>query len=140
MSRSDGHEARAHEEVPRSSAPPCLEFPIEFSTNVPADTGLGDPLEIRREMPFDGHVTELMVGFPAGAGGAVGVQFRRVSGSTLFPYNTEDQYIAQDDIQHPYSMCASVREEETMVAQYVNTDVDNDHFINVIASVREAHE
>lgn len=136
----DGYEARVHEDVMPLDSPPCREFPLEFSTNVPSGTTLDSPVTTSREAPYDGFVTELMVGFPPGAGGAVGLQFRNAAGEVFFPYNEEDHYVAQDDIQHPYSVCFPVRDGETLVAEFVNTDTSEDHFVNVIPTVRKAPE
>lgn len=133
-------EASGHGERTRTDmgTPPCRAFPFEFSKDVSAGT-TRDSFETReREVPYDGWIIELVVGWPAGADNGVGVQFRRKSGEVFFPRNKEDAYIAQDDFQHPYNVCAPVREGEVLVAQYINTDTSNSHFVNVVPTIQEA--
>jgi len=112
-------------------------YPFEFSTDVPADTENVDPATTSIDVPFDARVVELVVGWPAGAQGQVGVQFRSESGERFFPRDKQNEYVATDDFTHAFSLEADVSGGDTLVAQFINKDTTNPHFINVVATLKE---
>ena len=114
------------------------EFPIEMSHSVPADTGHDAPNRVERTPHQTRHV-EIMgvvIGWPAGAQNAVGVQIRAGGGEKLLPRNNEDQYIAADDFNHPFRVRFVLDPDEDLVAETVNFDATNAHFVNIIPEIR----
>lgn len=112
-------------------------YPWEFSTDVSANTTTDSPATTTRPVPFDSRIESLIVGWPDGANGLVGVQFRTESGERFFPRNAEDEYIAANDFTHPFDLRTSVDADETLTAEFINNDPNNDHFVNVIAMLEE---
>lgn len=106
--------------------------PLEASKLVPANTTEDNPEDVERVMPFDGKITDLIVGWPDGADNLVGVQFRKGQGDILFPYNQEDDYIAANNFTHPFPLNVRAKQGDKFHAIYVNLDTAQSHFVNVI--------
>lgn len=113
-------------------------FVYEFSTDVPADTPLENPIEVERDVPQDGWITSIIVGWPDGADNRVGVGVGTETGENLFPRNKEDQFIAANSFTSPFDVRVEVSEDDTLVARYMNHDTDNDHFVNVFVTIEES--
>lgn len=110
---------------------------VEMSNNVPAGTTVESPNVIRREMPFDGRIVSIIVGWPNGANNLVGVQIRRSNGDVLFPANREDDFIAANDFTAVLPLRKDIGIDEELQAVFANNDGTNDHFVNVILNVEE---
>lgn len=115
-------------------------YPFEFSTDVPANTTADDPVETTREIPYEGRIVALTVGWPAGANNLTGVQFRTESGERFFPRNKQDEYIAADDFTRTFNLRADVDKDSELVAEFVNNDTTHGHFINVVAEIEKKPE
>lgn len=105
---------------------------IEMSTNVPADTDTDDPESTKRQVPDNVRTVNLIVGWPSGANNRVGVRLIDEDENVLFPANPEDDYVAASDFTYPFTLRRDVSQGTTVIAQFINTDTNNDHFINVI--------
>lgn len=110
-------------------------YQYEFSRLVPADTSTDSPVTTTREIEFAGRVTALAIGWPDGASNVVGVGFRTSSGERLFPRNKEDEYVAANDFSTQFDLRSSISANSELVAHFANNDPNNDHFVNVIATV-----
>lgn len=130
LSQLQGIRENAEEEIKRS-------FPLEFSATITSNTPSEDPEIINRDVPFDGVITDVVIGWPAGADNLVGAQLGLESGERFVPRNKEDEYIAADDFTHSFSVREEVSEDDTIQAQYVNSDDTFDHFMNMFVTVRE---
>lgn len=109
-------------------------FPWEFSTDVPSDTPVDSPVTTERSIPDGARLTSLTVGWPSGADNTAGVQFGPADPEDVkyFPRNTQDDYIAANDFTDTWPLRVNPQ-DDVLVAQFVNGDTTNNHFINVIA-------
>lgn len=110
-------------------------FQFELSKQVPAGKTVTEEIEV----PYDGRADGLMLGFPDGAQQLVGVRlFDGEDGEAYFPRDNNNQYFASNDFFNEFKTRFSVEEEDTLVAEFDNTDPDKPHFINVMVTlVRE---
>lgn len=113
-------------------------FVYEFSEDVPAGTPIEEPVEIERDVPKDGWITSIIVGWPDGADNLVGVGVGTETGETIFPRNKQDSYVAANDFTQPFDVRMEVSKDDTLVAKYVNNDSANDHFVNVFVTIEES--
>lgn len=110
---------------------------VEMSRDVPANTPLDSPDVVKREMPFDGRIVSIVVGWSNGSNNLVGVQIRRGNGDVIFPANREDDYVAANDFTAVLPLRKEISIDEELQAVYVNNDLTNSHFINLILNVEE---
>lgn len=111
-----------------SGVSPSSEFSFSVSLDVPANTTRDSPATDMIEVPYDGNITGLMVGWP-GISGAVGISLRRQSGERLFPRNDDDEYESMPTATvGQFDMNVDVVEGEEIIGQYVNFDSVNSHY------------
>lgn len=116
-------------------------FQFEFSVTVPADTTEGDEFTVEREVPYDGRITTLVIGWPDGANHYAGVQLlNQDTDNKLFPRDDESEFVGANDFTHPFDLRVDVDQGEVLVAHYVNRDTTNDHFLNVLVTIEERPE
>lgn len=109
----------------------------EYSRNIPSNSSLGD-VPVTRTAPFSGKITSIVVGWPDGTANAVGVQLRREdSGGTLFPNNPGSDVIAANDFTTDFDAGFSVGQGERIIADFINNDPNNSHFVNMIVEFKE---
>lgn len=111
-------------------------FTFGYSATVPANTSTIDPVEVERDMPFDGRLTQLVVSFPSGTQQAVGVQVARADDEQLAPRG-ESGYIALDGGFQPFDLRVNVANGETIKARFANNDPQTDHYAAVFLTVEE---
>lgn len=143
LSRVEEAQSNLLTETRRQRDPSIVgEFPVEMSHSVPADTPITDPNLVERTPDEDGfaRVTAISVGWQDGAGNAVGIQVRTANGLKLLPRNPEDQYLAFNDFSETFPLRYTLSPGETLVAQTVNLDNQNSHFVNIVPHVREVRE
>lgn len=123
-----------------AESPPLSSFPFELSNDVASDTGRGNPETKSMEVPYDGFITGVVLAWQDGSNNSTGIQFRRRSGEVFLPRNDDEAYIAfpGGGGAHPFTVTAPVREGEHLVAEYINTDTTNNHFVNCVPIIREA--
>lgn len=113
----------------------------DFSNEVTADAGNSvETDEVRLEIPYDGKITEIILGWSQGANQAVGVQFRSAEGERYIPRNDDNDvaFIGMDNhVLPPIPLNVDVSEGDEFIAEFRNNDPDNSHFVNVEAYVRE---
>lgn len=136
---SEGYGEHTHRDDPSANADrPYSAFPFEFSKDVPADTTRDSTETVVREVPFDGYLVEVAAAWQSGSNNQAGLQFRRRNGEVFLPRNEEDHYVAfpGGGGVHPFAVVSPVREGEELVAEYINTDTSNSHFVNCVATIR----
>lgn len=112
-------------------------FPYSLSLDVPANTVEPNTATETIEVPHDGIVDGVLVGWP-GADGAVGIQFRNETGERFFPRNEGDQFEAMPAAHvELLPIRFMVEEGETLVGEYVNTDAGNSHFASLMPNIQE---
>lgn len=114
-------------------------FPIEMSHDVPSNTQRSSPNVVRRTPHEDGpaRITQVALGWPEGAGNGVGIQLRTGDGLQLVPRNPEDDYIGFNDFADTFGLEYDLQPGEELVAQTVNLDQSNDHFVNIVPQIQE---
>lgn len=109
----------------------------EYSKNIPANTSLGDS-PVTRTAPFDGKITSIVIGWPDGTANAVGVQLKREDeGTTLFPNNPQSDVVAANDFTTTFNAGFRVNQGERIIADFINNDSGNSHFVNVVVEFKE---
>lgn len=140
MGRVERRQTELLEEIRDQRGPPLVgEFPIEMSHDVPADTPAEDPHTVER-VPNEEESTKIVavtLGWADGANNAVGIQLRTGNGLKLIPRNPEDDYMAFNDFTDTFDMVYELEPGETLVAQTVNLDTGNSHFVNIVPHVEE---
>lgn len=111
-------------------------FPFELSMDVPANTPTTDPVTQTVEVPYDGRVTTVVIGWPSGTDKGVGVKIRDNRGHQYVPYNTDEEYIAADNFTHPFAVHVDIEEDDELVAEFVNA-TSEDHLVNVFPEISE---
>jgi hypothetical protein len=114
-------------------------YPFEMSTTVPADVGRIDPHTVEISIPYPATIVRVVVGYPAGTQQAVGVNLGRLAGEIWYPRGGVDnaEYTAFDDQVVEFSPNEKVEEGEPIQANFINTDPNNQHFINLLVFARE---
>lgn len=112
-------------------------FQLEFSEEIEAGTTSADPVEVVREIPFDGRVTTFFCGWPDGTQNTAGIRLERNEGEGLFPRNKGDQFVALNDVSHPFDLRVPVAEGEDLVVKFTNADTNEAHFLNAVVTVTE---
>jgi hypothetical protein len=114
-------------------------FQFDFSAEVPTDTPVNDPKEVTREVPYDGEITTLVVGWSEGAANLAGVRLEYKDGEGLFPRvgDEDDGYLAGNGFTHAFDLTAPVSDDTELVAKFANADPDNSHYINLVATIKE---
>lgn len=112
-------------------------FQLEFSEEIDPSTTTADPVEVTRTVPFGGRITTFFVGWPDGTQNAAGIQLERNEGERLFPRNKEDQFIALNDVSHPFDLRAPVNKGEDLTVKFTNADTNESHFLNAVVTVTE---
>lgn len=114
-------------------------FPIEMSHDVAADTPTSNPNTVTRvpseetEVRIDG----VSLAWPDGAANSVGIQLRTGNGLKLVPRNPEDDYLAFNDFADTFDLRYTLEPGEELVAQTVNLDTSNPHFVNIVPHIEE---
>lgn len=113
---------------------------FELSNNVSASTQATNPESETTDVPFAGRVTGITLGWLDGADGQAGVRIVDETGHTYIPYNTtdldgQDQYIASNDFTRTFRVRFDVAEDETIGADFINTDGTNSHLVNVFLTI-----
>lgn len=112
---------------------PPAERPYNFSQTIPADTPLNQPETEEWEIPHDGTVTKVILGWPDGAQQAAGIGVRGTQGESLIPAGPSGvKFLGLNDKVLTFSLDDGVRKDESYTFRFANTDPDNDHFVNVI--------
>lgn len=112
---------------------PPAERAYDYSEVVPANTPGNDPKTATFEIPRDGTITRVLIGWPDGAQQAVGIGIDGTDGESLIPAGPKDaSYVALNDKVVPFNLDDSVSKEETYTIRFANTDPNNDHFVNVL--------
>lgn len=124
------------------AAVPGKTVTIEFSTDVPASTGIDSPVTTRRAVPFDGEVIRIIAGWPDGAANlaGIGLKHRSVDDELLdelFPFNEEDSFIAANDFTSSFNAGFDVESGQVLVGEFINNDTANNHFLNLMVTIRE---
>ncbi len=115
------------EGVPRES------YQLEMSMLVDP----GETESETREMPFDGWVDGFIVGFPDGTDQSVGLRLEDDdTGTQYFPRNREDNYFAANDYSDNLDLAFEIEEGQKLTAELKNNDSMNEHFINVMVTVK----
>lgn len=114
-----------------------LAIQIDFSNEVATNTTTDNPVSITREVPFDGRITTFFTGWPDGTQNGAGIALLRNEGERLFPRNPEDQFVAFNDVAHPFDLRAPVSKGETLEAQFTNADPNQSHFLNAVVTIEE---
>lgn len=91
-------------------------YVIELSAAVPDGTGKDDPRTVRRDVPADGELGGISVGYPDGD---VGAGLRTASGESLFPRNEESDFVRYGD-SADFPLRRSVGVGDTLVARFYN--------------------
>lgn len=113
------------------------EYPWEMSKDVPADTPKDTPKTEKREIAGPFELRSVIMGWPDGADNRVGAALKTDSGENLVPRNKQDNYIAANDFTYPFTIQRRFDNTTTLVAEYINNDTANSHFVNVIPSIRQ---
>lgn len=119
-------------------------FLWDFSTEVTADAGNSVPNdEVRITIPYDGIITQLIIGWGEGSNQATGVKFKSATGEKFVPRNDDGdaEFIGMNDhVLPPIPLNVPVQEGEEFIAEYKNNDDQNSHFVNCEAYIRELPE
>lgn len=106
-------------------------FPFDISNTVAA--GATETKEL--DVPFDGRIIDIVIGWQAGANGNVGVRIDTKDGTKLLPRNSDTDYIGANDFTYPFTVRRDIDENDVLVAEFNNTDTNNSHFVNVIPEI-----
>lgn len=127
---------QTQQEVPQTAERP--EYPFDLFAVVPADTGPVNPLVKRVEIPFDGVVTEVIVGFQTNNAFRSGVQFGKPEGDTIAPRgSTDEAYISLADSTLTFAPMVEIDADNDLEARFANLDPNNSVPISVIAVVQK---
>lgn len=109
------------------------ERPYDLSQVIPADTPTNDPETDTWTIPRDGTVTKLILGWPDGTQQAAGIGLRGKDGESLVPAGPKgSKFVALNDKVLTFNLADAVAKNDTYTFEFVNTDEENDHFVNVI--------
>lgn len=109
-------------------------FPFELSMDVPADGDGQKTLDV----PYDGRIVRVLLGWPQNTDNGVGVSLGMETGTNLIPRNAaEETYMAFNDFSQPFTVRQDVDEDDTIVAEFINIDPDNSHFVNCVVEIVE---
>ena len=107
---------------------------ISFTAWIGPDS---DRERVTREMPFEGRISEAIIGFRAGTQNAVGVRLEdHESGEKYFPSNPETKFFGAEDFTHPFKLSVDVEKNQEIDAVFRNDDPDNGHLVNCVLTVR----
>lgn len=139
MGRIEQAQLKALEEMRGSGAEVVGEFPVEMSHYVPADTPTTDPVETVRvpDQQNPSRITAISLGWQDGASNVVGVKIRTGDGLTLLPRNPQDDFIAFNDFSDTWDLRYELDAGEKLVAETVNLDAQNQHFVNIVPHIEE---
>lgn len=114
-------------------------YPFEASTTVTKNTPVTSPIQTTIEIPYDCTITRILIGFPAGTQQAVGVKVGKVGGEALVPRGGVNNatYTAFDDRVIETEPNEELTADTPLEAEFVNSDPNNDHFINVLVFAEE---
>lgn len=114
------------------------EYPFDFSTAVPPETGVGDPVTKAFEAPYEGTLTEVVIGFPSGTQQAVGFGLDGPDGSRLVPQGPSGtRFVGFDNEVIRFGLSEPVEKNASFEIRFANNDVNNPHFVNVVLKLRE---
>lgn len=109
-------------------------FPFELSKDVSANSTETKSVDV----PYDGRIVGVILGWPDGASNAVGAKLRTTTGQTFVPYNRDnEEFLAFNNFVETFVVRADVSKDETIVAEYKNNDANNSHFINCVPFIVE---
>jgi hypothetical protein len=112
---------------------PPAERSYDLSQVVPANTSANQPVTDEFNIPADGTITRILLGWPDGAQQAVGIGVDGVNGESLIPAGPKDsRYVALNDKVVPFNLDDSVSKNDTYTVRFANNDDTNDHFVNVL--------
>lgn len=103
-------------------------YSIEFSASVPDGTGRDDPRTVEREIPVNGEITALSVGYPADHD--VGLGLALLEGEYLYPRNSQSDYIRYGE-SGDFPLRRPVSAGETLEARFFNTS-GTDYYVPAI--------
>lgn len=125
-------------------APEPREYVWNFEVEVPANTPILDPVSVEFEPDYDAIITAIEIGYPEGIQQSVGIQIGNGSGEVWVPRGgtrklageepEESEFVQQDLSLEPN---IKVDEDNPVVAEFVSTDPDNNHLIEIDLTLRE---
>ena len=105
----------------------------DFSQVVESASSENDPQTDTFDIPHDGEITKVVIGWPDGAQQAVGVGVSGVDGESLIPAGpTGARYVALNDKVLEFELSDTVSKGEQYNLQFANNDETEDHFINAL--------
>lgn len=110
---------------------------ISFSAKTEsADSSGPGESSIVREMPFDGRIKEVIVGFPDGADEWVGIRVQDYqSAEKIFPSNPETGVFAANDYYDRFKTTYEVKKGEEIEVYHKNNDPNNERLVNCVVQV-----
>jgi hypothetical protein len=120
------------------------EYPWNMEVEVPSGTPLLDPVSVRFEPDYDAIITAIEIGYPNGIQQSVGIQIGTAGGEVWVPRGgvrklageepEQSEFIQQDISMEPN---IEIDKDNPIVAEFVNTDPDNNHLIEIDLLLRE---
>jgi len=119
-----------------SSGPLIPSKAISFAKNVESPDAASDPAiteEVRREMPYDGIVSQIYLDIPDGVRSRAGFRLEDDErGRKEFPYDEETDWASFNDVNGFWPITFPMREGEQILVKYINNDDNVDaHFLKV---------
>jgi hypothetical protein len=120
------------------------EYPWNFEVEVPAQTPEVDPLTVEFEPDYDAIITTIEIGYPIGIQQSVGVQLRSAGGEMWVPRGGTRKLAGKEPedsnyIQQGLSITPNIKvdADNPIVAEFVSTDPDNNHLIEIDLLLQE---
>jgi len=125
-------------------APEPREYPWNFEVEVPANTGILDPVEARVEPDYDAIITTIDIGYPDGIQQSVGIQIGTAGGEVWVPRGgtrliAGEEPETSEFVQQELHIEPNIKidADNPIVAEFVSTDPEENHLIEIDLTLRE---
>jgi len=110
-------------------------FPFVLELEVPASTTRDSPAVVSLDVPYDATITDVTIVSTNAAAQRVGGQLVSASGRRWVPRNPQDStvFLPLDDNPNEFTINVDVQEDDTLEANYINTDTTSHYAATIIA-------
>ena len=121
----------------------AAEYPFDLSANVDPETTINDP-EVRSvEIPYDGIIEQLIIGYSDGTDNLAGITVGRTGmGERFYPRKVADgaPYTALNNVTVTVDINEPIDEGNSIEARFVNLSTEYRRFLAVLAVVSRRGE
>lgn len=121
----------------------AAEYPFDLSANVDPETVINDPLVRSVEIPYDGIIEQLIIGYPDGTDNLAGIAVGRTGmGERFYPRKVADgaPYTALNNVTVTVDINEPIDEGNSIEARFVNLSTEYSRFLTALAVVSRRGE